>query len=128
MTEAQLTRLLTAGRYLVGGGALVSPQTTGRAFGIDPATNPAAAYVGRLFGARAVTMAVLLTAATGIERDRQLRAGVAVDLCDALAALLAGRRTELGPRSAAAACAAALTEAGLGARLIWLRARRGQCR
>ena len=118
MTPRQLTRMLAGGRLVVGGGALVAPRLTGRLFGIDADANPAVSYVGRLFGARAVLMAVLVCAADGEDRDRQLRAGVAVDFADAFAALLAGRRRELPPSTAAAAFVAALTEAALGLRLL----------
>ena len=114
--------LLVAGRIFVGGGALVAPRLTGRIFGIDPATNPAAPFVGRLFGVRAVLMAVLACVADGEERERQLRAGVAVDLVDATAALVAGRRGQLRPVAALAAFGAAVTEAGLGMSLL-IRAR-----
>jgi hypothetical protein len=118
MTSDGLLRLLAGGRLVVGGGALVVPRLTGRAFGIDPDANPAAAYVGRLFGARAVLMALLVSAADGEERERQLRVGVAVDLADALAALLAARRKELRPAAAIVAFAAAMTEAAIGMRLV----------
>lgn len=118
MKKQQLLALLVGGRFLVGGAALVAPRMTGNAFGIDYAANPAAPFIGRLFGVRAVLMAALVAATDGTDRERQLRAGVAVDLVDALAALSAGRRRELAPMAAAAACAAALAEAGLGVRLV----------
>lgn len=118
MTENRLLRLLVAGRFLVGGGALLAPALTGRVFGIDPKANPAAPFVGRLFGARAVLMALLVCAADSEERERQLRAGVAVDLADAVAALVAGGRHQVRPAAAAAAFVAAGTEAALGMRLV----------
>ena len=113
--------LLIAGRIVVGGGTLLAPRITARAFGIDPAANPVASYVGRLFGVPAVFMALLLAAGDDRERDRQLRAGVAVDVVDALAAVAAGRRRELSRASALAAFAAASTEALLG---VWALSRR----
>jgi hypothetical protein len=118
MRRDQLLRLVVAGRVVVGGGALLAPHATGRLFGIDPGSNPALPFVGRLFGVRAVLMAVLVSAADGEERDRQLRAGVAVDLVDAAAALLAGWRRQLRPSAAMAAFAAAATEVGLGMSLV----------
>ena len=120
MTTTQLTRMLVGGRLLVGGGALTAPRMTGRVFGIDASRNPAAPYLGRLFGVRAVAMALMLCAADGKERENQLRAGVAVDLIDAAAAVAAGLRRELRPLPAAAAFAAAATEAGLGMRMLAL--------
>lgn len=127
MTTTRLQQLIVGGRILVGGGALLAPRVTGRAFGIDPRDNPSLPFVGRLFGVRAVLMAALLSAADGAERDRQVRAGIAVDLVDAMAALFAGRRHQLRPLAAAAAFAAAATEAGLGMRLL-TRAAVRQCR
>jgi len=110
--------MLVGGRLVVGGGALVAPRTTGRLFGIDPDANPAAAFVGRLFGVRALLMAVLAASADGLDQERQLRAGVAVDLIDAVAALAAGRRRQLGLLPATAAFAAAVTAAALGMNLV----------
>jgi hypothetical protein len=118
-TEEQLLQTqLAVGRIVIGGGALVAPRLTGRAFGIDPAANPAASYVGRLFGVRAVLMAVQLLTVRPEERVRVLRQNVAVDLVDAVAAVAATRAGALDRRSGAAATAAALFEAALGVRLL----------
>ena len=118
MTDQALLLLLTGGRIGVGGGTLLAPRATGRLFDIDVDANPAMPYVGRLVGGRAVFMALLLLGSRGAERTRQLRAGVVVDVVDALAALAAGRRAELGRGAAAAAFGAAAFEAGLGLRLL----------
>jgi hypothetical protein len=118
MTDRAMLLLLTGGRIAVGGGTLVAPRAAARLFGVDPHDNPALPYVGRLFGGRAVFMALLLLGSRGAERTRQLRAGVVVDVVDALAALAAGRRAELGRGAAAAAFGAAAFEAGLGLRLL----------
>ena len=118
MTEDGLVQLLAGGRIAVGGGTLLAPRRTGRLFGIAPETNPAVPYVGRLFGVRAVLMAVELLRSDGADRTRQLRAGVAVDLVDAAAALAAGRAGQLDRRAAAAAFGAAVFEAALGLRLL----------
>jgi hypothetical protein len=118
MTDRALLLLLAGGRIAVGGGTVVAPRLAGRMFDVDVADNPALPYVGRLFGARAVFMALLLLGSHGDERTRQLRAGVVVDVVDALAALAAGRRGELGRRAAAGAFGAAAFEAGLGLRLL----------
>ena len=115
-------RWLVGGRFAVGGTALVAPRLAGRIVGIDPRANPAAPFVGRLFGVRAVGMGFAVAIADGTERDRQLRGGIAVDLIDAAAALAAARSHELNRRAAALAFAAALTEAALGASLLSARA------
>jgi hypothetical protein len=106
--------MVVAGRLVVGGGTLIAPQTAGRVIGISSAANPALPYVARLFGGRAVLMAVLVASARGVDQDRQLRAGVVIDIADALAALAALRGGQLAQRAGIAAFAAAATEACLG--------------
>jgi hypothetical protein len=105
---------IMSGRVLVGGGTLVAPRRMGAVFGVDPADNPAVAYVGRLFGVRALLQVVLLASAGEHERQRQLRLGMAVDVVDALAAVSAGRNRSLSRRAATMAAAAALVEVALG--------------
>jgi hypothetical protein len=109
---------LVAGRVLVGGGALVAPRLAGRLFGIDAAANPAASYVARLFGVRAVLMAVQLATATPANRTHLLRQHTAVDLVDAVAAAVAAREGALSRRAGVQATAAAVLEASLGLRLL----------
>lgn len=118
MTRDKELALLIGGRLVVGGGALLAPRLVGRAFGIEPDDNPALPYVGRLFGVRAVFMALSLAVSQGSERDRQLRGGVAVDVTDALAAVAARRTRGLGGRAGTAAFLAAVTEAALGLRVL----------
>ena len=114
-TAAAARTALMAGRVVVGGGTLVAPRRMAARFGIDPVANPAASYVGRLFGVRALLQVVLLAAARPDERRRQLALGVVVDLVDAGAALASGRAGELSRGAARLATAAALAEATLGA-------------
>ena len=118
MSHDPLLRVLNGGRYAVGGTSLVAPRLAGRVFGIDPEDNPAAPFIGRLFGVRAVLMAWLLSCSHGQERQRQLRAGVVVDVTDALAAVVAARTGQLAPRAATSAFAAAILEASIGLRLL----------
>ena len=101
-------------RAAVGAGAWLAPRFSGRLFGLDPAANPQAPYLGRLFGARDVALAVGLSTSTGAERAQWLRLGVACDLADAAAGVLAGRRGELPKRATVLVTATALTVAALG--------------
>lgn len=114
MRRVPLVALSSAGRFAVGGGALVAPRVVARAFDIGQDLDAPSLYVGRLFGVRAVTMAALVLLTRGEDRRRQLRAGVAVDLVDAAAAVAAGRAGQLNRRAATLACLAALGEAALG--------------
>ena len=119
-TARALNAAVVGGRIVVGGGTLVAPRTMGRVFGVAPDETVALPYVGRLFGARAVFMALLLATSHGVERRRELRAGVVVDVVDALAAVSAGRHRDLDRRASRLACAAALTEASMGVALLAL--------
>jgi hypothetical protein len=119
VTEDRLLQAqLVAGRLLVGGGALIAPRLAGRAFGIDAAANPAASYVARLFGARAVLMAAQLAGADTNGRTRVLQQHTVVDLVDAVAAVVATRQGALSRRAGVQATAAALLEMSLGLRLL----------
>ena len=44
------------GRIAVGAGAWLTPNLSGRLFGLDPEGNPQLPYIGRLFGARDVVL------------------------------------------------------------------------
>lgn len=121
--ERAITAQLVAGRILVGGGTLVAPRLLGRAFGIDPAANPAVSYVGRLFGVRAVLMAVQLATVPRAQRRRLVGLHVAVDAVDAAAAVAATRSGALSRRAGAMATAAAVVEGALGVALLGLDAR-----
>jgi hypothetical protein len=101
-------------RAAVGAGAWLAPRVSGRLFGLDPAANPQAPYLGRLFGARDVALAVGLSTSTGSERAQWLRLGVACDLADAAAGVMAGLRGELPKRATVLVTATALSAAALG--------------
>ena len=107
-----------AGRLLVGGGAVVMPVAVARAFGIPADDASPSIYLARLFGIRAVMMAVLLARSSDAARRQQLRLAVAVDLVDAWSAAAAGRAHQLSPAASRRAVAAALFEAGLGAVML----------
>jgi hypothetical protein len=102
-------------RGAVGAGAWLAPRLSGRLFGLDPQGNPQAPYLGRLFGARDVALAVGLSASSGAERAQWLRIGIACDLADAVAGLLAGRRGELPKMATLLVTATAVGAAAMGA-------------
>jgi hypothetical protein len=107
-----------AGRLLVGGGAVVMPVAVARVFGIPADETSPSVYLARLFGVRAVMMAVLLARSPDAVRRQQLRLAVAVDLVDAWSAAVAGRAHQLSRAASRRAVAAALFEAGLGAAML----------
>jgi hypothetical protein len=85
-----------------------------RLFGLDPDANPQAPYLGRLFGVRDVALGFGLSSSQGAERQQWLRIGVACDLADAAAGVLAGRSGTLPRRATRLVTATALAAAGLG--------------
>jgi hypothetical protein len=101
-------------RGAVGAGAWLAPRRSGRLFGLDPDANPAAPYLGRLFGARDVALAFGLSTSDAAQRTQWLRIGIACDLADAAAGVLAGRRGELPRLATVLVTATALGAAALG--------------
>ena len=64
-------------RAAVGVGAWVTPNVSGRLFGLDPVNNPQASYVGRLFGARDLALAAGTLTTEGEARRRWIQLGLA---------------------------------------------------
>jgi hypothetical protein len=92
----------------------LAPRLSGRLFGLHPAANPEAPYLGRLFAARDLALAYGLGTSTGSQRSLWLRVGLACDVADAAAGLLCGRRGELTKFSTVLVTSTALAAAGLG--------------
>jgi hypothetical protein len=114
MPSEQTIQGLVGLRGAVGLGAYVAPRLSGRVFGLDPDANPQAPYLGRLFGARDVALAFGLGTSSGAQRSQWLRIGVACDLADAVAGVVAGRNGELPKVATVMVTATALTAAALG--------------
>ena len=76
-----------------------------RQAGVDPAANPAAPYVLRLFGVRTVLIGVELLRSSGADRRHALDRGVLIHASDTCAAALAGRAGQLPPGAARKAVA-----------------------
>src|SRR5882757_10735541 len=110
----QIVQQLVALRAAVGAGAWIAPRLSARLFGLDPDANPQAPYLGRLFGVRDVALGFGLSSSQGAERQQWLRIGVACDLADAAAGVLAGRSGTLPRRATLLVTATALAAAGLG--------------
>ncbi|HET7048601.1 MAG TPA: hypothetical protein VFI54_10075 [Solirubrobacteraceae bacterium] len=114
MPNDTIIQSLVGMRGAVGTGAWLAPRLSGRLFGLDPAANPQASYLGRLFAVRDAALAFGLSTSTGRERAQWLRIGIAWDLADAAAGLLAGRRGDLPARATILVTGTALTGAALG--------------
>ena len=106
---------IAIGRIAIGAGAWLAPSLSGRMFGLDPENNPQAPYLGRLFGARDVVLGTGVLRAPRKQKDTWLTAGLACDVADTAAGVMAGARGTL-PLPAAAlvtATAGAFAAAGL---------------
>jgi hypothetical protein len=111
-TPGTLLRIL---RINIGAGAWLAPGLAGRLFGLDVAANPQAPYLARLFGIRDVALALGTSQTTRPSRRVWWRIGIACDLADAAAALIAGRNGTLSKPAAVLCGGAAVMAVGLGA-------------
>src|SRR5438034_10916277 len=102
------------GRIAVGAGAWLTPNLSGRLFGLDPEGNPHLPYVGRLFGARDVVLGAGAIRSPRKQKDAWLTAGLACDVADVAAGALAGARGQLPPAAAALVTASAGAFAAAG--------------
>lgn len=101
-------------RLVVGVGTWLTPRLSGSLFGIDPARNPQAPYVARLFGARDAALAAGALSSSGDAQDQWLTLGLACDLADTAAGVFAGRGGYLGKASSAMVTGAALSAVAMG--------------
>src|SRR5437868_6075345 len=104
-------------RMVVGGGAWLAPNLSGRLCGPDPEGNPPLSSLGRLFGARDVAVGAGLLRSGRKQKDAWLTAGFACDVADVAAGAIAGARGTLPPAAAALVTA---TAAGFAAFGYWL--------
>lgn len=114
MANDQMITGLVGVRSAIGVGAWVAPRLSGRLFGLDPDNNPQTPYLARLFGVRDAALGYGLSTSQGAQRALWLRIGIACDLADAAAGVLAGRRGELPTFATALVTGTALSAAALG--------------
>ena len=115
LTKEQCLFALMTARFGLGAAAWLAPRPSGRAMLLDADANPAVPYVMRLFGVRDGLMGLMLVTTTGRDRDRQLWFGIAIDLIDVSAAVIAGVRRQLSGPGAILCVAASMVGASLGA-------------
>jgi len=120
MDRKQRDKALSAiaiSRIAVGASAWLTPNLSGRIFGLDPEGNPQLPYVGRLFGARDVVLGAGALRSPRKQKDAWVTAGLACDVADVAAGALAGARGQLPPPAAALVTATAGAFAAAG---YWL--------
>jgi hypothetical protein len=121
MKKAQRDTAVNAiaiGRIAIGTGTWLTPNLSGRLFGLDPEGNPQLPYVGRLFGARDVALGAGTLRSPRKQRDLWLTASLACDVADAAAGVIAGARGQLPVSAAALVSATAGAFALAGAYLL----------
>jgi hypothetical protein len=116
-TETSI-RNLAAIRLAVGVISWLFPNLGGRLFGLDPADNPQAPYLARLFGVRDVALAVGTLQSSGDAREQWLRLGVACDVADTAAAGLGHRAGYLPAPTALLVGGVAVAAAALGVQAL----------
>src|SRR3989442_2692071 len=84
-------------RIAVGAGAWLTPNLSGRMFGLDPEGNPQLPYVGRLFGARDVVLGAGVLRSPRKQKDAWVTAGLACDVADVAAGAPPRARGEVPP-------------------------------
>lgn len=106
--------VLAALRTAIGSAAWIAPNKTAKLFGLDPEGNPQSTFFARLFGVRDVALAAAAVGAVGPSRRLVWQAGVACDVLDVGAVILARRNGTLPARAALMAGTTALLAVGLG--------------
>src|SRR5919201_6428464 len=109
---------IALGRIAVGSGAWLTPNLSGRLFGLDPEGNPQLPYVGRLFGARDVVLGAGVLRANRRQKTDWITAGMACDVADVAAGAMAGARGQLPVSAAGMVTATAAVFAIAGAWLL----------
>ena len=99
-------------RACIGIGAWVAPDLTIRVFGMDPAQSNR--FIGRLFGARELALALALLAAPPAAVAPVAAIGAAVDSVDAVAGFDERRRGNLSTQATILGPAGAVLFAALG--------------
>ena len=110
---------LSVGRIAIGAGALLAPELTMKVFGLDGENNPQLPYMGRMFGSREVAVGVATLLAKGEARRNWIIAGMAIDLADAAAAILATQSGSLSKGRGALLTAPALAAVNAGVVGLW---------
>jgi hypothetical protein len=107
-------KVLVALRFVIGGGAWVTPRLSSKVFRLDVDANPQSPYLGRLFGARDLALGLGAMQSTGVARRQWLQIGIGIDAADAVAALAGGRAGYLSPVTAGLLFAPAVGAVALG--------------
>ena len=98
---------LSVGRVVIGTGMLLAPRKALRA-GLMDAAAPQSPYLARMFGSREIALGALTLLAAPEHKPSLVRAGIAIDVADAAAGLLAIRSRAFGTARGAVLTGAAV--------------------
>ena len=101
-------------RLAVGVISYAAPNAGGKLFGLEPAANPQAPYLGRLFGIRDVALGVGTLRARKKAQDNWIEMGILCDAADTVAAFAGGGKGYLSPTTTAMVAAPAIAATALG--------------
>jgi hypothetical protein len=118
MNAETSVRNLAVIRLAVGIVSWLFPNLGGRLFGLDPADNPQAPYLARLFGVRDVALAVGTLRSSGEAREQWLKLGVVCDVADTAAAGIGHRAGYLPTPTAVLVGGVAVGAAVLGVQAL----------
>lgn len=100
-TLPNAARIILAGVRLVNGTAtLFAPATFARRLGVEPEENGPAIYALRLFGVRTILIGSELLSRNPEVRARALQVAVRIHLSDTIAAVVAGKSSQLPAKGA----------------------------
>lgn len=92
---------LSLARIGIGALALARPATAASAFGLDPSSNPQAAYVTRLFGSREIALGTITLLSRGKARSGIVLLGVGVDAADVATGYLGPKEGQVSTKAGA---------------------------
>lgn len=114
MDRETALNVLAGLRLAVGATAYAAPDLGGKLFGLEPAANPQASYLGRLFGIRDVALGVGTLRAKKKDKDNWIELGILCDAADAVSGVLGGVNGSLTPATVVKVCAPAIAATALG--------------
>lgn len=85
-------------RFVLGSSSWLTPKFFMVALGMDPHSNPQAAYMARLFGIRDLALGIGLVSTRGAARRLWWRIGILCDLGDMVGGAISARQGQL-PRT-----------------------------
>ncbi|MDQ4125962.1 MAG: hypothetical protein M3134_10245 [Actinomycetota bacterium] len=114
MERETALKTLGALRLAVGVTSYVAPNFGGKLFGLEPAANPQAPYLARLFGVRDAALAIGPLRAKKKAQDNWIELGIVCDAADTVSAFLGGAKGYLSPTTTALVAAPAIAATALG--------------